>query len=150
MLICSLNAGMLYYHQWNSDYWLPVTEKGKWRYGAVNQMIKMNRHAQANDLGYDNYTDLPPDLKTNVDSYISVKYPPETIASIENRNNFLEYVTIFGMWQFPLAILATIISSIALFSADKKLFILIIPSVIISLFLLLDSIHRGYFSSLGW
>lgn len=149
LALAFVNASCLYVHQWRSDYWLPRTEDGTWRTAATKKWRSSHAKMHAENLGYASYAEMPEYLRNKVDAEFDERYPPAMIKRAERMNAFNSYVSIFGMWQWPLTIAATILCCFALIEHGRNIPGLIFPLVFVSLLLLADAWYRSYFTALG-
>ena len=143
------NAGMLYYHQARTGFWLPREDEGPWRIGATEvAMIKM-RSIEAEKHGYASYEETPPPIRHEIDTTIAKEFPPERLAYTQRYNALYAYVGGPGMWQWPLTC-ATVILGIALaVRYRKKHLIWVISYGTVAFVLFVDATYRSYFGSLG-
>lgn len=150
VLLAVLNAEALYYHQWRSGYWLPRQDHGKWRASTPKTMKRFYARRMAANRGYDDYSAAPPDVRNEIDAEVAKHFPQAEMERMVRRNEFRHYVGSFGMWQFPLSILALFTTVVSTADDVRRR----LPEGVFlsgfSMVLFVDALYRSYFGALGW
>ena len=150
LLLALTNASHLYYHQSNSGLWLPREEGVRWRLGLVDRWIEGSKRIRADELGYESYDKVPDKERVEIDLLVEKEFPKDQMDLIRNENVFIMYVQGYGMWQWPLTILAFILSTISFWVNGRRYLISDLVCLTFSTILLADATYRSYFMALGF
>ena len=154
LIICFLsviNCAILYGYQVKSGMWLPRTEEGKWRQGSRSGWINRTQNKMAIEVYQGKtYDDLNDAEKKYIHSSVVNKMEDDSeYKRMMVNNSMVNYISNFGLFQFPLSIIL-IICSISGFIYNKQSIRFNLVILLFSVIIFGDAFYRSYFSSLGW